>query len=83
MTARLLESKTHLLPGKLKVSELFWEVPKDHSKPSGSSLQLFARSVTKYEKPIVPLSEDEEIKAQNKPWFVYLQVNATNPLRCV
>lgn len=79
MTARLLELKTHLLPGKLKVSEIFFEVPKDYSKPSGSSIQLFARSVTKYEKPIIPLSEDEDIKAQHKPWFVYLQVNATEP----
>lgn len=59
--------------GKLKISELFFEVPADYSKPAGASIQLFARSVTKHEKPLTPPPEEEQVKAQQKPWFVYLQ----------
>lgn len=61
--------------GKLRVSELFFEVPTDYSKPAGEFIQLFARSVTRHEKPVDVLSEEEELKAQRKPWFVYLQVS--------
>lgn len=61
--------------GKLRVSELFFEVPTDHSKPAGGFMQLFARSVTRHENPVTVLSGEEELKAQHKPWFVYLQVS--------
>ncbi|KAF8863464.1 alpha/beta-hydrolase [Acephala macrosclerotiorum] len=73
MAARLIESKTHLIPGKLRVSELFFEVPKDYAKPERGHIQLFARSVTRHERPVIPLSEDEQLKKDQKPWFVYLQ----------
>lgn len=61
--------------GKLKVSELFFEVPKDYAKPDRGHIQLFARSVTRHEKPVIPLSKDEQLKKDQKPWFVYLQVS--------
>lgn len=59
--------------GKLRVSELFFEVPKDYANPSLGSLRLFARSVVKHETPAVPLSDEEQKKSSQKPWFVYLQ----------
>lgn len=59
--------------GKLKVSELLFEVPKDYANPSHGTLQLFARSVTRHEKPAAPLTDDEARKKAQKPWFVYLQ----------
>ncbi|RFU36051.1 hypothetical protein B7463_g257, partial [Scytalidium lignicola] len=71
--ARLLESRSHLLPGKLSVSELLFEVPKDYSNPGSGTIQLFARSVTQHEKPIVPSTEEDARKKSQKPWFVYLQ----------
>jgi pimeloyl-ACP methyl ester carboxylesterase len=61
------------LLGKLKVSELLFEVPKDYGNPSLGTLQLFARSVARYEKPAAPLADDELRKKSQKPWFVYLQ----------
>ena len=38
--------------GRLNVSELFFEVPRDHAKPSNGSLRLFARSVERFERPV-------------------------------
>ena len=61
------------IPGKLNVSELLFEVPRDYSNPERGTLQLFGRSVTKYEKPAAPLSEDEARKKSSKPWMLYLQ----------
>ncbi|KAG9248857.1 Alpha/Beta hydrolase protein, partial [Calycina marina] len=71
--AQLLESKSHLIPGKFKVSELLFEVPKDYSKPSSGSLQIFARSVIRDEKPAAFQLEEDRRKESQKPWFVYLQ----------
>ncbi len=59
--------------GKLKVSELLFEVPRDYANPDRGTLQLFGRSVIRYENPTVPLSEDDRRKKSQKPWFVYLQ----------
>ncbi|PVH88522.1 alpha/beta-hydrolase [Cadophora sp. DSE1049] len=71
--ARLLESKAHLIPGKFTVNELFFEVPRDYSNPDRGTIQLFARSVSRYEKPTTIISEEERRKKSMKPWFVYLQ----------
>jgi len=52
------------------VTEHFFDVPKDYSKPDGGTIRLFGRSVKKHEKPIVPeTSKDKE----QLPWMVYLQ----------
>jgi hypothetical protein len=61
------------MTGKLKVSELLFEVPRDYSNPERGTLQLFGRSVTKYEKAAAPLSNEENRKRSYKPWMVYLQ----------
>ncbi|KAI1426926.1 Alpha/Beta hydrolase protein [Xylaria sp. FL1777] len=69
VVARLVsQSKPYLAPGKLLVKELWFEVPLDHSKPQGQTLKLFARSATKYERPIV-----ESTEVVQRPYLVYLQ----------
>lgn len=58
----------HDCPGKLRVAELFFDVPVDYSKPNGSTLRLFARSIARFNNPI------ENPKDEGKlPWLVYLQ----------
>lgn len=49
-------------PGKLTVNELFFEVPKDYGNPDRGTIQLFARSVSRYEKPTTIISEEERKK---------------------
>jgi hypothetical protein len=89
MIAKLLTSKCHLIPGKsadmvasflltssgkLRVTELVFEVPKDYSETSAGTIQVFARSVTRNEASAAGvLTEDERLKKAQKPWFVYLQ----------
>lgn len=55
--------------GKLAVRELFFEVPRDYSKPDLGTIQLFARAVTKHSKPITTPAKDEP----QKPWAVFLE----------
>lgn len=55
--------------GKLNVSELFFEVPKNYSKAQDGSLRLFARSVKRFEKP-VDISKTE---IKQPPWLLFLQ----------
>ncbi|EON97985.1 putative proline iminopeptidase protein [Phaeoacremonium minimum UCRPA7] len=71
--ARLLSHHTHLVPGQLLVTEYAFEVPKDYNNPSSGSIRLFARSVTKREVPIIPLSSADFYHYAQKPWFVYLE----------
>ncbi|CAL3964099.1 hypothetical protein PZA11_001535 [Diplocarpon coronariae] len=71
--ARIMETKIHQIPGRLTVSELFFEVPKDYSNPERGTIQIFGRSVFRTEKPITVISEEERRKKSQKPWFVYLQ----------
>jgi hypothetical protein len=56
-----------LAPGKLKVSELFFEVPVDHANPSSATIQVFARGVLRYENPIIPLSIEAASTKAQKP----------------
>ncbi|MCJ1395438.1 hypothetical protein MMC18_008324 [Xylographa bjoerkii] len=44
--AKILEQRSYIVPGKLKITEHFFEVPVDHSKPEGPQLRLFGRSCT-------------------------------------
>jgi pimeloyl-ACP methyl ester carboxylesterase len=67
--------------GKLKVSELFFEVPKDYSNPSDGTLRLFARSVTRHEVPVAPTDEKELKKKAQMPWMTYLQGGPGYPCR--
>ncbi|KAK7748472.1 hypothetical protein SLS62_008512 [Diatrype stigma] len=69
--ARLVsESKPYLIPGKLLVKELWFEVPLDHTKPDSKTIKLFARSAIKYERPIVEPSPTEDTQ---RPYIVFLQ----------
>ncbi|KAL9096376.1 MAG: hypothetical protein Q9165_001373 [Trypethelium subeluteriae] len=69
--AKILEQRTHSVPGKLRVTEHFFEVPRDYGKPEAGTLRLFARSAKKAEKPAAP--EDDDPKKKQLPWMVYLQ----------
>ncbi|ERF72501.1 hypothetical protein EPUS_07710 [Endocarpon pusillum Z07020] len=72
--AKLISSRTHVIPGRLKVSELFFDVPLDHSLPDSSrTLRIFGRSVERVEKPAAPPAEGEGGKPKQLPYFVYLQ----------
>ena len=65
--ARLISSRPYQMPGKVIVTELFFEVPLDHARPEGSKLRIFCRSARKFEKPAAPKANDEPL-----PWFVYI-----------
>ncbi|KAI2638139.1 Alpha/Beta hydrolase protein [Xylaria nigripes] len=69
VVARIIsECKPYLVPGKLLVKELWFEVPLDHSNPGGQTIKLFARSAIKYEKPVVESSE-----VIQRPFLLFLQ----------
>lgn len=71
--AKLISSRTHLIPGRLKVSELFFEVPLNHSRPT-RTIRIFGRSVERLEKPAAPpAAEGEGEKPKQLPYLVYLQ----------
>lgn len=53
---------------------MFFDVPVDYSKPAGDKLRLFARSISRLNKPIEPAKEEgKEAKEGKLPWLVYLQ----------
>ncbi|KAF2466524.1 proline iminopeptidase [Lindgomyces ingoldianus] len=72
--AKILEQRSHVVPGKLKITEHFFQVPRDYSNPSAGTLQLFARSARRVEKPAdySPTTPEDAEKSQ-LPWLVYLQ----------
>ena len=47
------------------MTEHFFDVPKDYSKPDGATIRVFARSVKRNETPIVPETSKEK---QQLPW---------------
>lgn len=57
--------------GKLKITEHFFDVPKDYSKPEDGTIRIFARSASKFEKPIVPSTKPNPEKDQ-LPWMCFL-----------
>jgi hypothetical protein len=70
--AKLISTRTHTIPGRLKVSELFFELPFDHSAPTANkTIRIFGRSVERLESPVAPPPADQ--KPKQLPWFVYLQ----------
>ena len=54
--------------GKLRVAELFFDVPVNYSKPNDGTIRLFARSVRRQSS-----FPDTESNEKPLPWFVYLQ----------
>lgn len=74
--AELLTSTSHILPGQLHVTELFFRVPLNYTDPKSSYITLFARRVTKRDVPIfLPDSEDggDDPKDAPRPYMVYLE----------
>ena len=79
--AKLLSSEVRLVPGKLQVTDLTFEVPLDYKNASAGTIQLYAQRLAKYERPLVPASDDsadEETEARTKsieqrPYMVYLE----------
>ncbi|ODM15078.1 hypothetical protein SI65_09574 [Aspergillus cristatus] len=69
MAAKLVKRNFHNVPGKLRVAELFFDVPLDYSKPTEGTLRLFARSACRLSKP----AEPEKNGDKQLPWMVYLQ----------
>ncbi|KAK5126376.1 hypothetical protein LTR85_010612 [Meristemomyces frigidus] len=68
--AKIVSQKTYQVAGKLKITEHFFDVPKDYSKPQGGTIRVFARSVKKHDTSVVPeTSKDKE----QLPWMCYLQ----------
>ncbi|KAH7320647.1 Alpha/Beta hydrolase protein [Stachybotrys elegans] len=69
--AEIISRRSHIVPGPLRVTELFFRVPLDYNDPEGETIELFGRSVTGYEVPIVPPEEEEEVS--DLPYMVYLE----------
>lgn len=61
-------TQADLFPGKLRIGELFFDVPVDYQKPYGTTLRVFARSVSRFNKPLEPTKEET-----NLPWLLFLQ----------
>ncbi|EED23451.1 proline iminopeptidase [Talaromyces stipitatus ATCC 10500] len=66
--AKLIDRRLHTVPGKLRVAELFFDVPLNYSKPSEGTIRLFARSVRR-----PSTFPDTEQNEKPLPWLVYLQ----------
>ncbi|PCD37958.1 hypothetical protein AU210_006449 [Fusarium oxysporum f. sp. radicis-cucumerinum] len=78
--ADLVSRKSHVLPGQLCVTELFFKVPLDYTDIQGPSITLFARAVKKHDVPIFPPDDEEsenspkdEFGEPPKPYMVYLE----------
>ncbi|KAF2459283.1 Alpha/Beta hydrolase protein [Lineolata rhizophorae] len=68
--AKILEQRSHIVPGKIRITEYVFEAPRDHSKPEAGRIRLFGRGATKTEKPAAP---EADPKPKQPPWLVYLQ----------
>ncbi|KAE8153413.1 Alpha/Beta hydrolase protein [Aspergillus avenaceus] len=68
MAAKLIEKKLYNVPGKLRIGELFFDVPVNYNKPNDGNLRLFARSVRRLAGSFEASKEDKQL-----PWLVYLQ----------
>ncbi|KAF2827352.1 alpha/beta-hydrolase [Ophiobolus disseminans] len=72
--AKILEQRSHLVPGKLRITEHFFQVPRDYNNPASGTIQLFARSALKAEKPADYTSTShQDVQKIQLPWLVYLQ----------
>ena len=58
-------------PGKLRISEYFFEVPLNHASPPDGNLRLFARSIERYEKPVGAIKEE----SKQLPWRMFPQIH--------
>ncbi|KAF2433832.1 alpha/beta-hydrolase [Tothia fuscella] len=69
--AKILSKRAHNVPGRIKITEYFFEVPHDWSNAAKSrKLTLFARSARRIDRPADPTTEDPK---KGLPWMLYLQ----------
>ena len=68
--ARILEQRSHIVPGALRICEHFFEVPRDYSSPKAGTLRLFARSAHKH---TVPVEAPKDSDTNQTPYLLYLQ----------
>ncbi|KAK0940378.1 hypothetical protein LTR29_008117 [Friedmanniomyces endolithicus] len=76
--AKIVSQRTYPVGGKLSITEHFFDLPKDHSKPEGGTIRVFARSVKKRDTAIVPDSSKDK---EQLPWMCYLQGGPGLPCR--
>jgi len=62
--------------GKLKITEHFFDVPKDYNNPSNGTIKVFARSARKHE-----TFPNESKNTEPLPWMVYLNGGPGNECR--
>ncbi len=60
--------------GRLRVAELFFDVPLDYNQPKEGTIRLFARGVKRRTS-----SAETEKEEKQLPWFVYLQGGPGSP----
>jgi hypothetical protein len=64
--AKIISQSSHVVSGRLRITEHLFDVPKDYSKPDAGTLRIFARSVRKHDTPIVPETSKEK---EQLPWM--------------
>lgn len=62
--------------GKLRITEHFFDVPKDYNKPEAGTIKVFARSARKHETFPNEAKNDEQL-----PWIVFLNGGPGNECR--
>lgn len=71
--AKLISRHFHNVPGKLRIGELFFDVPLDYANPDAKRLRLFARSVEKIESSAATtMSSNVDQSHSQLPWLVYV-----------
>lgn len=73
--ATLISKTSHVVPGQLIVTELFFQVPVSYENPAAGSVILFGRRATKHE-PAAPTNTDDagqSDRESQKPYIVYLE----------
>ena len=76
-SAKLISRRFHNVPGKLRVGELFFDVPLDYAQPDSKRLRLFARSVRKIEAAATKSISADQVYGYDDmpsslPWLVYV-----------
>ncbi|KAG6002650.1 hypothetical protein E4U21_002910 [Claviceps maximensis] len=80
--AKILSCKDHLLPGQLKQTTFFFQVPLDYADAPSSrnTILLHARRIVKHERPVFPekaaAAADQQTKDDadaQKPYIIYLE----------
>ncbi|KAG6018487.1 hypothetical protein E4U41_003871, partial [Claviceps citrina] len=72
--AKLLSRQDHLLPGQLRQTTFFFQVPLDYADPCSPTIQLHARRVARHERPIFPpTTETQAQDDEQRPYMIYLE----------